>query len=475
VAALYAGTLGNGLVWDDRLLAEAPPPLHTLLTQRTGAYYRPLVMLSFRADHALWGSWAGGYHLTNLVAHATTSVLVGELAAAVGLAPGAALLAALAFAGHPAQTEAVSYVSGRTDVFCALCALAGLLAWRRARRPVDGWAIASTLAFGLALLFKEAAAPLALVWWLPGAHPAREPPRPLLVLGMAATWAVAYAATAAFPTEASALRERLPGIVMTAGSYVQVLVWPTDLHVERFVPVRGWSPVTLAAVATGLAGVLLGLFTAARRTGGGWLLLGLVLAAYAPASGVIPVYPAIARDWLFAPEHFLYLPLAGLTPLLAGAAAGALPRPARRPAIVLAAATLLVWGALVVHRNRAWWNEETLFRDAVAYAPPTSRAWFNLGNLELARGRLAEAARLYEQAVARAPHDAAAHLNLAIVRQRQGRGADAERHYRTVVQIDPGRRDAARALAALLVRRGAYDEAAAVLARAGVEPASRGP
>ena len=56
------------------------------------------------------------------------------------------------------QTEAVTYVSGRTDVLCALWTLAGLLAWRRARRAADAWAVLSTLTFLAALRCKEAAA-----------------------------------------------------------------------------------------------------------------------------------------------------------------------------------------------------------------------------------------------------------------------------------------------------------------------------
>jgi hypothetical protein len=475
VALLYGGTLRNGFVWDDQLLALSPPALSTVLTQRTGAYYRPLVMLSFHADRALWGDRAAGHHLTNLAAHAATSVLVGELATAVGLAPGPALIAALAFAAHPAQTDAVSYVSGRTDILCALFMLIALLLWRRARRPFDGAAFASALTFAAALLCKEVAAPLAFVWGLPGAHPARDAPRPLLVLGVAATWAIGYVATGRVPAMASTLGERTPGIVMTAASYLQLLVWPVGLHVERFVAAGGWSAATLVATTLLLAAVGVLLAAAARRTVGGWLLLGVVLATYAPASGLIPIYPAIARHWLFAPEHFLYLPLVGLMPLLVGTAASSLPPAARRSAVGLAVIVLCTWAVLVVERNRAWRDEETLFRNAVAYDPPTSRVWFNLGNLELARGRLDEAARLYGQALARAPHDAAVHLNLGIVRQRQGRSAGAEHHYRLAIQIEPRHRDAARALAALLARRGAYDEAATVLAGAGLDPSPRNP
>jgi hypothetical protein len=450
VVVLYGNTLGNDLVWDDRLLVLSPPPLGEILGGRTGPYYRPLVMLSFHADRALFGAHPAGYHTTNLLAHAAASVLTGELAAAVGLGPGAALATALAFAAHPVQTDAVTYVSGRTDVFCALFVLLAILLWRRAERPADGHAIGATAAFAMALLSKETAAPLAAALFVPGAHPAPRPPKPLVPLAVAALWALLYFASAQVPPAAGSLAERAPGILMVAASYLRLLVLPIDLHLERFVAVRGWSAAALAGSAAMVAAAAAALAFAARRVRGGWFLLAVAVLAYLPGAGIVPVYPAIADRWLFAPEHFLYVPLAGLAPLVAGAVATA---PAPRGLVAGALAALVLgWSVLTIDRNRTWRDEATLFADALRYEPPTARLWFNAGNLALAASNLDEAARLYERAVARAPRDAAAHLNLGIVRQRQGRTADAIRQYERVLEIDPRHEGAARALAALRAR-----------------------
>jgi hypothetical protein len=412
-------------------------------------------MLSFHADRALFGAHPAGYHTTNLLAHAAASVLTGELAAAVGLGSGAALASALAFAAHPVQTDAVTYVSGRTDVFCALFVLLAVLLWRRAERPADGHAIGATMAFAMALLSKETAAPLAAALLVPGAHPAARPPRPYLPLAVAAVWALLYFASAAAPPVAGSLVERAPGVLMVAASYVRVLFLPTDLHIERFIAVRGWSTPALAAGAGVVVPCLTALVLAARRVPGGAFLLALAALAYLPGAGIEPVYPAIADRWLFAPEHFLYLPLVGLAPLVAGgggAAAALSPAVPRHLVTAAVAGLVLWWGALTIDRNRTWQDEATLFADALRYEPPTARLWFNAGNLALRAGTLDEAARLYEQAVARAPRDAAAHLNLGIVRQRQGRTGDAIRQYERVLAIDPRHAGAARALTALRAR-----------------------
>jgi predicted aspartyl protease len=69
-ALLYANALSNGLVWDDRLTAlHAAAHPGAALTERTGSYYRPLVMLSFALDARLWGGSPAGFHLTNVACH----------------------------------------------------------------------------------------------------------------------------------------------------------------------------------------------------------------------------------------------------------------------------------------------------------------------------------------------------------------------------------------------------------------------
>jgi len=202
--------------------------------------------------------------------------------------------------------------------------------------------------------------------------------------------------------------------------------------------------------------------------GGFWL--GLFLAAYAPVSGLVPVYRAIANHALFMPEHFLYIPLLGLAPLVTAAVAGWWPRRLSRFAPASLALCVLVWGALVVDRGRDWRDEETLFRHTIRYDPPAARVWFNLANLRLADGDLDDAATLYRAALARAPRDARIHLNLGIVLQRQRRLTEAERHYEAAIRFDPGHGEAYRALAALLLRRGDTGAARRLLEQARTLP-----
>jgi protein O-mannosyl-transferase len=434
VAACYANTLANDFVWDDRLTAIVPASPATIVFARTGPYYRPVTMLSFALDRLVWGARPAGFHLTNMVAHGGTAFLVGELATALGHGEGAALAAALVFAAHPVQTDAVSYVSGRTDLLCALFLVAALLVWRRARAVANGAALATGVLVLLALGAKETAIAAPLVLLLPGAHPDERPPRPLVPLGVAALWTVAWLATGPPNVGAAGLVGRLPAMLASALEYVRLVLWPRDLHLERFVAVQGWSAGAVAAMVAATAALATALVWTARRVPGGLLLFAFAAATYLPASGVVPVYPAIADRALFAAEHFLYVPLAGLVPLAVGIVA---PHVSARAGAAIVGALLAVWMPRTIVRNREWRDEETLFRQTLRYDPPAARVWYDLGNLRLAAGDPVEAERLYRAAVARAPRDAAAHLNLGIALGRQGRSSEAAAEYEAAIEIDP--------------------------------------
>jgi hypothetical protein len=98
-----------------------------------GQYYRPLLYLTFIADKQIWGLQAGFMHLENVILHMGNALLVFFVARSLfktwkievsGWGP---LMAALVFALHPINTEAVDWISGRTDVLACFFVLLSLL------------------------------------------------------------------------------------------------------------------------------------------------------------------------------------------------------------------------------------------------------------------------------------------------------------------------------------------------------------
>ena len=96
-----------------------------------GRYYRPIVSTLYTVDYAIWGLNPLGYHITNIIIHVISCLLLFALLMQLfgdfkyGIL--ASLIAALVFAAHPIHTEAVSWISGRTDSLVSLFFFAAFL------------------------------------------------------------------------------------------------------------------------------------------------------------------------------------------------------------------------------------------------------------------------------------------------------------------------------------------------------------
>ena len=89
-------------------------------TRREASNWHPLTWMSHMLDCQIYGLWAGGHHLTNVVIHAATAVgLFLVWTRMTHCLWSSALLAAL-FAIHPLRAESVAWVAERKDVLAGL-------------------------------------------------------------------------------------------------------------------------------------------------------------------------------------------------------------------------------------------------------------------------------------------------------------------------------------------------------------------
>jgi protein O-mannosyl-transferase len=81
--------------------------------------WNPLIWISFMLDYQLYGLNAGGYHLTNLILHILSTLLLFWLFNRMtGMIWRSAFVAAL-FALHPLHVESVAWIAERKDVLSA--------------------------------------------------------------------------------------------------------------------------------------------------------------------------------------------------------------------------------------------------------------------------------------------------------------------------------------------------------------------
>jgi hypothetical protein len=131
-------------------------------------YYRPLATLSLLGDFYLFGGKTAGYHLGNILLHLFNALLVYRLATIIFKAEQAAyfysFLAALLFAVHPINSEAVVWISCRPDLLCCFFSLLCLVTVLRIEKSSGPAVFVCLFLFFLcSLLSKEASLLLPLV------------------------------------------------------------------------------------------------------------------------------------------------------------------------------------------------------------------------------------------------------------------------------------------------------------------------
>jgi tetratricopeptide (TPR) repeat protein len=465
-ALAHAPALDVGFVRDDHLLVEANPlvqeprPLPEYFARAfwsvpTGPgverYWRPLTLLSFALDWRVSGGVPRRFHATNLALHLACTALVFALARRAGASAAAAGLAAAAFGAFPRGSEAVAWVSGRTDVLATLGALAALLLYTTEPRAHARRALAAC-AFLAGLLAKEVAvaalAGVALLEWR-----ARTPrgladsaPR-LFPLAIAAAL---YAVLRSRAEPASAVVDWLHPLerplfaLQALGAYVAMLADPLRprLVIGRLGVIE---PALLVLGALGL-GALGGLVAHRWRSPPpppGAALAAVGLAALVPVLHLVPLPLSVV-----AADRFLYLPVAALSALLA-AESSRLDARSRGIAAVACAVAVVAFVAATRARERDWQDELRLFEIEAARAPHTSPdAHAELATLLAWQGRSDEALALYQEALRRdaaftaahpgAPRDRTLRANYALALSEVGRTAGAVAILEAVTREDPG-------------------------------------
>ena len=152
---VYFNTFSVPFVFDDRVTIVGDDSIkdirkiwQVLLSDSAGEI-RPLVSLSFALNYA-WGELnVFDYHVVNLFIHLSNGILVYFIVdLLLKLSPSEefilpryfsliALFVALLFVTHPIQTEAVTYIWGRSDLLCAFFYLLTFLLFEKARSFQD--------------------------------------------------------------------------------------------------------------------------------------------------------------------------------------------------------------------------------------------------------------------------------------------------------------------------------------------------
>ena len=311
--AAFRMTLGLGFIWDDHQFIESNPYIkswtlanlkHSFLSDpfnQSLNYYRPFQTLSNMADFSIWKLDPFGYHLTNLLFHASAALLAFLLMGELGLSAIAAFLAALFFAVNPTGVEQLIIVAGRAEPASSAFTLASVLLFLRRNYTL------SFVAFLLALGFKENGIITPLLtalalWFLKKDKREYLKLLPFLLPIPLYLW-LRHAATGAGPLEsgyAVFLMQAAKKIPPAIFVYIDNAFLPLNMHSHRMQPdFNYWFYAAYALWAVFLA-ALIRYRPRAVILAAGWYLINLA-----------PKFPLLAGADLML-EHWTYLANLGL-------------------------------------------------------------------------------------------------------------------------------------------------------------------
>ena len=373
--------------------------------------YRPIRTLSFAIDHALFGLDPLGYHVHSVLLHGMAALLAWRLLRRTA-GERVGFVAALLFAAHPLATEAVAWVSGRSDVEAAVLVFAALLLARRAEDGPRLWLVPVA---ALACFAKEPAVMLPALYGIEHRirrgrfERAAAVPFVLLCIGVALyllvyLFGIDRAVDGQVGYYGGTAWSHLPYGLIGVARTLRLTLITTGQHYhyepELFHPVAGLD-VSLAALGL-LATVALA--WRLRRTvpavtwGVAWFLVALL-----PASNLIlPMRTVLA-------ERFAYLPMIGIVLGVAALLQRASKR-LERGAWVAAAAVVLALSLATWQRAGDWSTRESLHRATLRSWPGSYGARIGLASALEAKGDAEGAIEHYDKA-AKLPVDAARRLD----------------------------------------------------------------
>jgi len=457
------------------------------------ANWHPLTWLSHMLDCQLFDLNAGLHHLTNILIHAASSVLLYLVLKRMTGAVWRSAAVAAVFAIHPTHVESVAWVAERKDVlstfFWVLTTGAYVL---YVERPGWGryWLVVALLALGLMAKPMLVTLPFTLLlldfwplkrlgWSAAGGKPGTDAAfwstarglvwekAPLFVMAgivSVVTYIAQQTVGAMSPVDELPVATRLGNAAISYVMYIGMAFWPGDMAV--FYPyttdLELWR---IAGAVVVLAAVTVAAVMAYRRPsrlgravpGRPYLAVGWLwyLGTLVPVIGLVQVGSQSMAD------RFTYIPFVGLFMAIVWWIADLVPS-GRRAQIGLGAAwgaALAAWAACAAFQVTHWQNTMTLFGHAIAVTKDNWVAYDNLGAALRKQDKIDEAIAYIREGLRIRPLDAGGHGRYGEALAAKGETQAAITEYQAALRLDSRQPEVHNNFGSALYSLGRRDEA----------------
>ncbi len=457
----------------------------------------PLTWISYMLDSQMYGVQPWGYHLTNILLHAATSVILFLVLRRMTGSLWASAFVAVVFAVHPLQAEAVAWVGERKSSLSGLCFALTIAAYvGYVRRP---FSLARYLAvaglFTLGLLAKPTLVTLPFLlllldywplgrgmrsrkqeagWHVPATldqpSTGQRPPTasflylviekiPLMLLSVACSVAAVRSQADNIVSLTSVrLPTRIANALVSYVVYLGQFFWPVGLAAfyPRSESVSAWQVGGACFVLAALSVAALMLRHKQPAVLVGWLwYLGTLL----PMIGLVQIGNHARAD------RYTYLPHIGLCMAVVWGTRWAVERRWSdlrwRGWLYGVGGVLLAAGAMACawRQTSYWQNSERLWTRALACTSSNVIADTNLGLALAERGQFDEAIERYCKALEIKPDNIQARNAYGLALVGRGQFDEAIDQYRKALEIKPDYMQAHNNLGLALVGRGEVEEA----------------
>jgi protein O-mannosyl-transferase len=409
--------------------------------------WNPLVWISFMFDYQLYGLNAGGYHLTNVILHILSALLLFHLLTRMTGAIWKSAFVAAVFALHPLHVESVAWVAERKDVLSAFFWMLTLCLYAYyTEKPSAGKYLFVLVCFVLALLSKPMVVTLPVMMILLDYWPLKrfashkgnlllwqlKEKLPFFILS-----AVLIVVTLYNPSARSGklipFGLRIANAPVSFLTYLEKTFWPRDMAI--FYPFPAQIPAGYALGALLLIIIIsVVVIAAAKRLPylfTGWLWYAITIA---PVIGIIQ----IATDPEAMADRYTYLPSIGIGIMLAWGVPHLFPGEGARRKILFPAGIVVAAILAVISWQQCgyWKNSAAVFSHALRVTKDNYLAHNNLAAAMNKEDQIKDAVNHYNEAILIKPDYANAYCNRGLAYAKLNKYESAIEDYSKFISLN---------------------------------------
>ncbi|HVA96820.1 MAG TPA: tetratricopeptide repeat protein [Candidatus Acidoferrales bacterium] len=470
---VYFKSLFNGFVWDDAdQIVNNPLILHLgnipyFFTHSTfytggaqsalsGLYYRPTMMVLFALTASMWGVSSFMFHLNTIVLHIANSILiyffikkllgVNKLKYAIP----ASFSAAMLYLVHPANVEAVAYVSATSELlytFFLLVALNATLSFGFSSKYSFAKLLLIFISVTLSLFSKESALLTVLFVLFLSFFFFRGKIKILLIpsllgVGLYSFFRFILSHLSApqnnigLPIAKAPLTQRLFTVPYELFSYIRIILFPKDLHISQAYIVTNPSSVQFyLPFFADFIMLFIGLYYLIRAKSRLlyfftlWLCLSLGLVL----NIIVPLDFTIEERWLYVPLIGVF----GIAAVIFSNIFGSKWKFLKQISVVVVIIAIILFSLRTMIRIGDWVDSLTLYRHDIVLSHDSFELYTNYGSTLYSVGELAQSEDAYRKAIQLEPNDLWALNDLGSIYANQGDYKKAMPLYQKSMQIAP--------------------------------------